>query len=144
MEFDFAGKVAIVTGAGHGLGRAMCAELSRRGAAIWATDILAEDLAETARVCRGPGGTCEVRSLDITREDAVTAFVAEASSTTGRIEILVNCAGGVQGQVGRPVEEISTEDWNAILAVNLTGTFFFCRAIAPLMKQQQYGRIVKI
>jgi 3-oxoacyl-[acyl-carrier protein] reductase len=144
MEFDFGGKVAIVTGAGHGLGRAICAELSRRGAHAWATDILSEELAETERVCREMGGACDARQLDLTREDDVSAFVEEAATSTGRIEILVNCAGGVRGQIGRPIEEISTADWNSILAVNLTGAFFFCRAVAPIMKRQQYGRIVNI
>jgi 3-oxoacyl-[acyl-carrier protein] reductase len=144
MEFSFAGRVAIVTGAAQGFGRAISDQFSRHGAAVWACDIRADDLAETAQVCRDHGGRCEVRPADVTDEGQVTAFVDEVAGAAGRIDILVNNAGGVSGQVGRPIETVSTADWNSIVAVNLTAAFYMARAVAPVMKRQRYGRIVNI
>ncbi len=62
----------------------------------------------------------------------------------GRVDILVNCAGGVLGQVGQPIEQVGVADWNSIVAVNLSGAFLMARAAAPAMKAQRYGRIVNI
>jgi len=144
MEFSFADRVAIVTGAGHGFGRAIAEQLSQRGTQVWACDLRTDELTETARLCREHGGACEARLLDVTREDDVNAFVAEVVDATGCVDILVNNAGGVVGQVGRPIETVSAADWNSIVAVNLTGAFYMARAVAPAMKQARYGRIVNI
>jgi 3-oxoacyl-[acyl-carrier protein] reductase len=144
MEFDFGGKVAIVTGAAHGIGRAISVELSKRGASVIATDVLADDLKETERGCRDQSGRCHGRELDVTDAAAVNRLVEEVVSAHGSVDILVNVAGGVLGQVGRPVEDVSDEDWNRILAVNLTGAFHCSRAVAPHMKARRTGRIVNI
>lgn len=144
MESSFAGKVALVTGAAHGIGRVTCRELSQRGAHVWATDVLADDLGETEHVCQDRGGWCHTTVVDVTREGQVNGLVADIVHAHGSIDILVNVAGGVLGQVGRPVEEVSSQDWNAIMAVNLTGTFYCCRAVAPVMKKRGWGRIVNI
>jgi 3-oxoacyl-[acyl-carrier protein] reductase len=144
MEFSFDGKVALVTGAGHGIGRSICVELARRGAIVWASDVLVDDVTETQRACRNAGGQCYTRRLNVTDEEAITDVVAEILTADQRIDILVNVAGGVLGQVAKPVEEVSGQDWNSIVAVNLTGTFYCCRAVAGVMKQQGYGRIVNI
>ncbi|HEY8685336.1 MAG TPA: SDR family NAD(P)-dependent oxidoreductase [Chloroflexota bacterium] len=144
MEFNFDGKVALVTGAAHGIGQSICVELSRRGATVWATDVLVEDLSETKQACRDAGGQCHARGLDVTDETAVNSVVAEILTHEQGIEILVNVAGGVLGQVGKPLEEVTGRDWNSIVAVNLTGVFNCCRAVAPVMKERRYGRIVNI
>ena len=144
MEFSFEERVAIVTGAAHGFGRAICAHLARRGAQVWGCDLHEDELAETARLCREAGGACEVRRVDVTRESEVAAFVAEVAAAGDRIDILVNNAGGVVGQVGRPIEEVDAAAWAAIVAVNLTAAFYMARAVAPLMKKRRYGRIVNI
>jgi len=144
MEFRFDGKVALVTGAAHGIGQAICLELSKGGAAVWAVDVLVGDLAETERVCRRAGGQCHVRALDVTDEDAVNSLVADLVQHERAVDILVNVAGGVMGQVGKPLEEVSGQDWESILDVNLTGTFYCCRAVASSMKERKYGRIVNI
>jgi 3-oxoacyl-[acyl-carrier protein] reductase len=144
MQFDFEGKVALVTGGAHGIGRAICRELATRGARIWATDVLEEDLAETERVCREAGGVCRSRLLDVTAEGQVNGLVREILTHEVGIDILVNVAGGVLGQVHRPLEEVPSSDWAAILAVNLTGAFYCCRAVTPSMKERHYGRIVNI
>lgn len=144
MDFDFSGQTAIVTGAAHGIGRSICVELSVRGAHVWALDILQTELQETQRACAERGGRCEIRALDVTAQDEVDTVVHDVVHLDGRIDILVNVAGGVLGQVHRPVEEVPLEDWNAILGVNLTAVFLMAHAVTPIMKQQQRGRIVNI
>jgi len=144
MESRFDGKIAIVTGAAHGIGRAICVELSRCGAHVWASDVLSDDLGETRRACRDSGGRCEIATIDVTDEEEVGAFVRRVDDEEGRIDILVNTAGGVMGQVGRPLESVSGADWERVLAVNLTGSFYTARAVAPAMKRRRDGRIVNI
>jgi len=82
--------------------------------------------------------------VDVTDETAVGSFVAHVLNQEQRVDILVNNAGGVAGQVGKPIETVSTEEFNQVLQVNLHGAFYFVRAVAPHMKARQYGRIVNI
>lgn len=144
VSFDFSGATALVTGAAHGFGRAIASAFSRRGASVWACDILGDELAETERLCAAAGGSCITRIVDVTDKQAVDAFVAAAAEQTGRIDILVNDAGGVLGQVGRPLEEVSAEDWQRIFDVNVTGAFYCSQAVAPVMKAARRGRIINI
>lgn len=146
MNIEFTDKTVIVTGAAHGFGRAIALAFAQRGANVWACDLLGDELAETQRLCRADGGRCEVRTVDVTNRDAVFAFVreAEASAASGHIDVLVNNAGGVLGQVGKPLEEVTLEQWNGIIAVNLSASFFFAQAAAPGMKAARAGRIVNI
>jgi len=140
MNIDFAGRTAIVTGAGHGFGRAISEAFARAGATVWACDLSADELAATRQSC---GTRCEVRVVNVADRQAVGAFVAEAERA-GSIDILVNNAGGVVGQVGRPLEEIAPADWHAIFDVNATGAFYCAQAVAPAMKRQRRGRIINI
>jgi 3-oxoacyl-[acyl-carrier protein] reductase len=144
MNLRFDGRTAIVTGAAHGFGRAISLAFAERGARVWACDVIPEELAETRRVCEAAGGACQVRTVDVGDKAAVERFVAEASASAGRVDILVNNAGGVLGQVGRPLEEVPPEDWQAIFDVNVTGAFHLSQAVAPGMKAAGYGRIVNI
>jgi len=144
MQLDFSGKTAIVTGAAHGFGRAICLALAVNGARVWAVDIVADELADTQRLCVEVGGQCHSRAVDITRPEAVQALVQEICQSAGRVDILVNNAGGVLGQVGRPLETVTPEQWNAIFAVNVSGAFYLCQAVAPGMKAARGGRIVNI
>ena len=133
------GDVAIVTGAAHGIGRAICAELARRGASVWACDVLADALGETARAA-----AVRTAVVDVTDAARVAAWVAEVEATAGRADVLVNCAGGVAGQTNRPIEEVPDADWHRIFAINLDGAFHFTRAVAPGMKARRRGAIVNI
>ncbi|MEO8104158.1 MAG: SDR family NAD(P)-dependent oxidoreductase [Betaproteobacteria bacterium] len=144
MNLDFTGKTAIVTGAAHGFGRAVSIAFAERGAHVWAIDIVADELEETRHLCGGAARQCQVRTVDITQPGAVNALVKEASEASGRVDILVNNAGGVLGQVGKPLESVTPEEWNAIFAVNASGAFYLCQAVAPAMKAARYGRIVNI
>ncbi len=102
------------------------------------------ELAETRQLCLAVGGRCEARTVDVTDHAAVQAFVAQATASGEPVAVLVNNAGGVLGQVGRPLEEITPEQWQSIFAVNVTGAFYFAQAVAPGMKAAHYGRIVNI
>jgi 3-oxoacyl-[acyl-carrier protein] reductase len=140
MKIAFEGQRVIVTGAGHGFGRAISKAFADTGAMVWACDLNAAGLDATRKLC---GKTCEVRTLDVSDRAAVTAFVAEAAGGAA-IDVLVNNAGGVRGQVGRPIEEISEQDWHTIFDVNVTGAFYFAQAVTPGMKQRKRGRIINI
>ena len=141
---ELTGKSAIVTGAAHGFGRAICVELAQHGAQVWALDIVGDELEDTARLCVQAGGRCQARVIDITDADAVQALVNEVCQAHGQVDILVNNAGGVLGQVGQPLEAVTPAQWNAILAVNLSAAFHLCQAVAPGMKAARAGRIVNI
>ena len=89
-------------------------------------------------------GACRTAVVDVRDAAAVAAFVARVDASSGRIDALVNTAGGVAGQIMRPVEEVSDADWREIFAVNLDGAFHFTRAAAPVMKRAGRGAIVNI
>jgi 3-oxoacyl-[acyl-carrier protein] reductase len=144
MNIDFTGKTAIVTGAAHGFGRAIAVAFADRGAKVWACDVVGEELTETARLCANSDGRCETRVVDVTDKAAVDAFVAEASIAKGHVDVLVNNAGGVLGQVGRPLEDVTPDEWLAIFSVNVSGAFYFSQAVALGMKAAHSGRIVNI
>jgi 3-oxoacyl-[acyl-carrier protein] reductase len=141
MNITFEGRTALVTGAGHGFGRAIAGAFAQRGARVFACDVNAGPLAETAAIV---GEACDVSVVDVTDREAVHAWARRALDATGRIDVLVNNAGGVLGQVGRPLDEISPDDWNGIVAVNMSGAFWCSQAVAAAMKQARYGRIVNI
>ena len=144
MNIEFGGKTAIVTGAAHGFGRAISLAFAERGASVWACDVVADEVMETQRLCAAAGGTCTATVVDVSDKGAVDAFVALASAATGHVDILVNNAGGVLGQVGRPLEEVTREEWQDIFDVNVNGAFFFSQAVAPGMKAVRGGRIINI
>jgi 3-oxoacyl-[acyl-carrier protein] reductase len=144
MKIDFNGKTAIVTGAAHGFGRAISLAFALRGANVWACDVIEDELFETQRLALAAGGKCTARKVDVRDKHAVEQFVADASESTGHIRILVNNAGGVLGQVGRPLEDVTPEQWNDIFAVNVSGAFFFTQAVSPGMKAARGGRIINI
>ena len=145
MEISFTNKTAVVTGAAHGIGRAIVHGLASRGAKVWACDILDDELQETASTAAPPGdGNVYPRVLDVTDRQAVAKLVSEASVDTGRVDILVHCAGGVRGQVGQPIEDVTEEQWQSIFEVNLKGAFLCAQAVVPGMKASGGGRILII
>ncbi len=141
MKIALDGRRALVTGAGHGFGRAIALALADAGAEVIVCDIRDDGLAKTAAAA---GPRCTTRRLDVTDEASIAAMSAELAAAGRSIDILVNNAGGVLGQVGRPLEEISLHDWQAIFDVNLTGAFLMAQAVAPGMKARGWGRIVNI
>jgi 3-oxoacyl-[acyl-carrier protein] reductase len=131
---EFPGKTVIVTGAGHGLGRAIATHFADRGAKVWICDLNEANLRETA------GSRMSWRVVDVGKRDAVVDFVRAA----GNVDILVNNAGGVAGQVGKPLDTVSEAEWKTLFDVNVNGAFYFAQAVAPAMKARKSGRIVNI
>ena len=144
MHIDFVQKTVVITGAAHGIGRALCVAFASRGATVWGCDVLPDELAGTQDACRAAGGLCHVRAVDVRERAAVHAFIAEAAAGTGRADIVVHSAGGVLGYTGKPLETVTPEEWDGILGVNLTGGFWMAQAAAPAMKQAGWGRILFI
>lgn len=136
MNIRFDGKTIIVSGAGHGIGRAIAHSFASLGATVHGCDLNAAELAETAK---GQAGI-HTRVLDLTDRAAATEWVRGI----GPVFCLVNNAGGVAGQVMRPIEEVPDADWDRIFAVNVGAAMALSRAAAPAMKQAGEGRIVNI
>jgi 3-oxoacyl-[acyl-carrier protein] reductase len=141
MIIDLTGRTALVTGAGHGFGRAIAVALAQAGCAVVACDIAQAGLPETARLA---GPACRTEGLDVTDDEAIAALTTALEAEGGGIDILVNNAGGVLGQIGQPLEAVTPAAWAAILDVNLTGAFLMAQAVAPGMKRRRFGRIVNI
>lgn len=141
MEMDFSKNNVMVTGAGHGLGRSIAHAFSARGAVVWACDINASGLEETA--CHA-SGDCRARPMDITEPAAIDTVVSEITSKHGHIDILVNCAGGVGGQTSQPLEDVTPTQWQALFDINVTGAFNCIQAITPGMKAASKGNIINI
>ena len=142
MQLRFDGQTVLVTGAAHGFGRAIALAFARLGANVYGGDVLLDALQETERLGRETGNLSTL-PLDVTDRDAVGAFVERAVKDTGRLDVLVNNAGGVLGQIGRPLEQVPEQDWHAIFGVNLDGAFWTSQAAAPYLKKNG-GRIVNI
>ena len=132
------GKIAIVTGAGRGIGAAIARRLSREGALVTCADISAADATATAAAC-GPGATA--RALDVTDRAAGDALVAEVSEAHGRLDILVNNAGINRDAM---LHKMTDEQWEAVLAVDLSAVFYLTRAATRVMRAGRDGRIVNI
>jgi 3-oxoacyl-[acyl-carrier protein] reductase len=145
MIIDFKDRVAIVTGGGHGLGRAIAHALVARGSRVWACDINREPLAETkANAAPAEGGSIDCAMVDVADRDHVGKFVEAIVASTGRIDVLVCSAGGVRGQVHQPVETVTQAQFQEIFDANVKGVFNFAQAVVPHMKRAQHGRIVVI
>jgi 3-oxoacyl-[acyl-carrier protein] reductase len=146
-ERTFAGRTVLISGAAHGIGRAIGEVFAREGATVWGCDVLPEPLDESVRRWRavGAGGTAaEGRVADVGDASAVGALVDEITARTGGVGILVHAAGGVRGQVWQPVETVTPDAWRAIVAANLEGAFQLVRLAVPSMKTRGWGRIITI
>jgi len=130
------GRVAIVTGAGQGIGRAIAEKLRAEGASVVVADKNPETAEKTAAEI---GGTAHV--TDVSDPDQVSALVAAAAGQFGKIDILVNDAAIVPFV---PWEELDFAEWRRVMSVNIDGVFLMCKAVYPHMKQAGYGRIVNI
>lgn len=136
------GRVAIVTGAARGMGRAIAEVLGRRGARVLLVDVLADRLTETSDQMGQEGLDVLALAADVADPQTAKAAVDRCRSEWGKLDILVNNAA--IGGRHAPLWELSDEEWRQMLAVNLDGPFYFCRAAVPLMLENGWGRIVNI
>lgn len=135
-------RVAIVTGASTGMGRAIALGLAREGARLGLVARTAERLEQTAREAAGVGGEVRAFACDVADADAVKRTVAEVAEAFGRIDILVNNAG--TNTFHRNLADISVADWRRVLGTNLTGAFLFTRQVLPHLRRAGRGHIVNI
>jgi NADP-dependent 3-hydroxy acid dehydrogenase YdfG len=135
------GQVAIVTGAGRGIGHAIAAALAREGAAVVLAARTRQQLAQTAAAIRESGGTALANPTDVTQDAAVEAMVEQAIAELGRLDILVTAAG--VASFG-PVVGTKPADWDGMLAVNLRAVMVTCRAVLPMMIRQRRGTIINV
>ena len=136
---DFTGRTAIVTGGAQGIGRAIAERLLAAGARVRIWD---RDSTLLARAVEELGAHASGDALDVTDPQAVERGTNSAVTTLGHVDVLVNNAG-IAG-INTPTIDYPVDEWERVLRVNLTGPFLCCRAVAPHMVKQQYGRIVNI
>jgi NAD(P)-dependent dehydrogenase (short-subunit alcohol dehydrogenase family) len=139
--FDIAGNVAIVTGGGRGLGAALAAGFAEAGARVVIGDVLLTNAQATAAQIREHGGAAVAAQCDITDPTQVQALIYLAMQTYGGLDILVNNAGI---NVPKPATDLTLDEWNRIIGVNLTGTFICCQLGGAQMLRQGHGSIINI
>jgi 3-oxoacyl-[acyl-carrier protein] reductase len=140
-------KVVIVTGGGHGIGRAYCLGFAKAGSKVVIADIDAAAAERTAaEIGKETGAQALAVHVDVSNEEATKRMAAQTLGRLGRIDILINNAAifsVVPMNRGR-IETIDPEEWDRLMAVNLRGLFFCCRAVLPAMRQQKSGKIINI
>jgi 3-oxoacyl-[acyl-carrier protein] reductase len=139
MHIAFTGRVALVTGGAQGIGQAIAQGLAKAGARVHLADIDGERVTAFARQ-----NDMTARIFDVSDRAAAHAEIERIAKAEGRLDILVNSAGGVRGQVGRPIEEVTEADWQAIFKANVDGAFWLAQAASQPMRKEGYGRIVNI
>lgn len=135
-------KVALVTGGGLGIGRATCILLAQEGAKVAVTDILDEEGKKLVQKITKDGGEAQYWHLDVSQESQVQQVFAEVSQKWGKIDVLVNNAG-ISG-VDKPTHEITAEEWNRLMAINVNGVFFCTKHAIPIMMNIGGGSIINL
>ncbi len=142
LQRHLLGTVAVVTGAAQGLGLGISEELARQGARVIIADRQVKKAEEAASGLADNGLSVDARFLDIADSRAVNDFFSSVAEKHGRLDVLVNNAG--VGQNVAPVVDLSDDEWNKVIGITLTGTFYCCRAAGRLMETQSSGCIVNV
>ncbi len=137
-------KVAVITGGGRGLGRTFALKFAEEGAKIFLPDISLERAEDAVREIKARGGEAAAIETDISSEASTQQMAEKVMAQYGRVDILVNNAAIWYGINAIPWDAWKVDDWSRIFAVNVTGTWLCCKAIAPLMAKQGGGKIVNI
>jgi NAD(P)-dependent dehydrogenase (short-subunit alcohol dehydrogenase family) len=135
------GRVALITGASKGLGKAMAVALGAAGARIALVSRSVEQLNEVGRAVKNAGGDARVFQADVSSEDQVRKLERDVAGAFGKVHILINNAGI---NVRKPLVEFTLEEWQRVLNTNLTSVFLMCRSFIPHMKGSGYGRIINM
>ena len=138
---DLTGKVALVTGAGLGLGRAISCRLAENGARVVVNDVVNENGDATVKMITSGKGNATFVQADISNWEAAKGLIEKAVETYGKIDILVNNAGITRDMLMRDMQE---SDWDSVLNINLKGAFNCCKFATPYMVEQKYGKIVNL
>jgi 3-oxoacyl-[acyl-carrier protein] reductase len=144
MSLILENKVAIVTGAGRGLGKAFALRFADEGAKLLLPDISLERAGVTAQEITSKGGQAVAIETDISDEKATQKMAEKVMQLYGKVDILLNNAAMVEGAEPRPWDEWTVELWDRIFAVNARGTWLCCKAVAPIMVKQGGGKIINI
>ncbi len=137
-------KVAIVTGGARGLGKTYCLRIAEEGARVVVADILEPEAEATASEIKAKGGSAIAVKADVTSEAETQLMADKTVQEFGRIDILVNNAGFYHGMSRKPFYEISSAEWDKMMAVSAKGTWICSKAVFPQMKKQNKGKIINI
>lgn len=138
------GKVAIITGAGQGIGRAYALRFAQEGARVVVADLRHDNADRVVAELRSAGGDGLAVGADVADPASARAMVRRSLDRFGQVDVLVNNAAISSGIEHKPFEEISLAEWDRLLAVNLTGSFVCCQAVVACMRQRGQGRIINI
>src|SRR5688572_13746664 len=141
-QFDLSGRSAVITGGSKGLGLAMAAGLASAGAQIMLVNRNAQEGVRSAQQIAADFGVKAISfGADITNRQQTEAMAKVAMETFGKIDILINSAGiNIRG----PIDEVTPDDFNKVMDVNVNGTWLCCRAVVPYMKKQNNGKIINL
>jgi NAD(P)-dependent dehydrogenase (short-subunit alcohol dehydrogenase family) len=136
------GKVAIVTGGGRGLGKAFCLKLAEEGAKVVVVDVI--DTTGTVKEIEDRNGAAIGLKVDVSKEEYTQRMAEETVAKFGRIDVLVNNAAVFYGLQRKSFQDISTEEWDGLMAVNVKGQWLCAKAVVPEMKKQGKGKIINV
>lgn len=136
------GKVAVVTGAGSGIGRATAILLAKNGATLFLMSRNVEKLKETQKICKEYNVKCFYESVDVTEPKEIKESFAKSINKFGRVDILCNVAGGSTGR--KSIFDMTEDNFDEIYRLNLKNVFLCCKQVLPGMKERNYGKIVNV
>ena len=141
MTTRLAGRVAVITGAARGIGRAVATSFAAEGASTHLVDRLGDELASVCAAIRDAGGLAQEHTLNLRSPETIASTFAEIEADEGRIDVLVNNAGVI---FFKSIEAVSVEEWDWMHDINLRAPFLCCRAVAPGMKARRSGSIMNV
>ncbi len=142
MDFGFEGKVAFITGAGHGIGRMFALTFASEGAAVTIADINQQWAEQAASEIVEKGGKALAIHFDVSEQDQVKAAIQQTARHFGQIDVLINDA--VSPYLTGSLEELDDTEWDDNFRINVKGSFYCVKAVAPLMKERKYGKIINM